>query len=197
VFTTFRVFYGESPIPNDPYVGVSVEPTWVLSDHFRLSGDFNVSKDHSNFGFVSKRSDDDIICGRRNITTFNNELAAQVLFGPKMNLSVRARHYWFQLYYHEYMHLNEDGSFSDTDWAGSADENFNQFNLDLVYTWQFAPGSFLNLIWKDAIFNGDGLRGDNYFRNWDKTFHTPQNNTLTLKLIYWLDAGTILAKKHK
>jgi hypothetical protein len=197
LFAEFRLYYGESPIPKDPYIGVSIAPTWVLSDHFRLSGDLNVSKDHSNFGFVAKRSDQDIIFGRRNITTFNNEIAMQCLFGPRMNFSLRARHYWFQLYYHEYLHLKEDGSFSPTDWNGSADENFNQFNLDFVYTWQFAPGSFLNLIWKDAIFNGDTQRGDTYFRNWNKTFHTPQDNTLTLKLIYWLDAGTAFGKKRK
>lgn len=106
-----------------------------------------------------------------------------------MNVACRARHYWNQLFYHKYLHLNDDGTFSDSDWSGSADENFNQFNIDFVYTWQFAPGSFLNLIWKDAIFKGDGQRGDSFFRNVDKTFRTPQDNTVTLKLIYWLDVG--------
>ena len=52
-----------------------------------------------------------------------------------------------------------------------------------------SSGSFLNLIWKDAIFKGDGQRGDSFFRNLDKTFQTPQDNTVTLKLIYWLDVG--------
>lgn len=197
LFTEFRLSYGESPIPHDPYIGVEISPTWVASDHLRLTGNFNVSKDHSNYGYVTARGTEDIIFGRRNITTFNNELAAQYLFGPRMNLSVRARHYWFQLLYHEYLHLNEDGRFSPTDWTGTADENFNQFNLDFVYTWQFAPGSFLNLIWKDAIFSGDRQRGDTFFRNWDKTFRAPQDNALTLKLIYWLDAGTMLGKKHE
>ncbi|MBL7826823.1 MAG: carbohydrate binding family 9 domain-containing protein [Saprospiraceae bacterium] len=189
LFASFRFLFGESPIPNDPYIGINFSPTWVMNDHLRLSSDMSVSKDHSNFGYVSKRSDNDIIFGRRDITTFDNSLTAQVLFGPRMNLSVRARHYWLQLYYHGYLHLNQDGTFSPTDWNGTADENFNQFNIDLVYTWQFAPGSFLNLIWKDAIFSGDAKRGDNYFRNWNKTFQAPQNNSLTLKLIYWLDAG--------
>lgn len=194
LFAEFRVLFGESPIPNDPYIGIELSPTWVVNDHFRLTGAINLSKDHSNFGFVTKRSDADIIFGRRNITTFDNALSAQYLFGPRMNLSVRARHYWFQLYYHEYLHLENDGTFTPSDWDGAADENFNQFNLDFVYTWQFAPGSFLNLIWKDAIFAGDGVRGDSFGRNWDKTFHAPQDNTITLKLIYWLDAGTMLAR---
>ena len=52
----------------------------------------------------------------------------------------------------------------------SADENFNQFNVDFVYTWQFAPGSFLNLIWKESAFAGDFERGGTFRKNLDKTF---------------------------
>ena len=190
LFAKFQLSYGESPIPHDPYIGLEIKPTWVASTHLRVIGDFNISKDHSNFGAVDWSNPADIIFGRRDITTFNNEISSEYLFGPRMNVSVRARHYWAKLFYHNYLHLNEDGTFSASDWAGSADENFNQFNLDLVYTWQFAPGSFLNLIWKDAVFVGDGLRNDGFLDNWNKTFRGPQDNTLTAKLIYWLDAGS-------
>ncbi len=190
LFCRFSLSFGESPIPRDPYIGVGIRPTWVASDHLRFSAAFNLSKDHSNFGAVYWQNPDDIIFGRRDVTTFNNELSAEYLFGPRMNLSIRARHYWANLYYLEYLHLNDDGTFSPSDWTGSADENFNLFNVDFVYTWQFAPGSFVNLIWKDAIFEGDGIRGANFFDNWHKTFRTPQDNTLTIKLIYWLDAGS-------
>ena len=31
-----------------------------------------------------------------------------------MNVSVRARHYWAKLFYHNYLHLNDDGTFSET-----------------------------------------------------------------------------------
>lgn len=186
----FGIQYGESPIPRDPFIGISAIPTWVLSDHVILRGEFRLQKDHSNFGAVNWDEPANVIFGRRDITTFDNQMSIEHLFGPRMNASIRARHYWAQLYYHEYLHLNDDGSFGPTDWNGTADENFNQFNVDFVYTWQFAPGSFLNLIWKDAIFVGDDLRRDGFFRNFRKTMQAPQDNTITLKLIYWLDAGT-------
>lgn len=188
-FATLEASFGESPIPRDPYIGVAFRPTWVANDHLRLLAAIRLAKDHSNFGAVNWDNTDDIVFGRRNITTFDNELSVEYLFGPHMSLSGRARHYWAKLYYHEYLHLNDDGTFAPSDWPGSADENFNQFNVDFVYTWQFAPGSFLNLIWKDAIFEGDGERNHNFFDNFRKTMRSPQDNTLTLKLIYWLDAG--------
>lgn len=191
LYCRFNLDYGESPIPRDPYIGATVSPTWVANDHLRLNAELKVSKDHSNYGAVNWWDDpNDVVFGRRDITSFDNSLSAEYLFGPRMNVSIRARHYWAQLYYHEYLHLTDEGTFLPyPEYQGTADENFNQFNVDFVYTWQFAPGSFLNLIWKDAIFSGDGNRNDHFVQNFRKTVHTPQDNTLTLKLIYWLDAG--------
>lgn len=193
----FNVSFGESPIPHDPYLGVSIQPTWVANDHLRLGMELNASKDQSNFGAVNSDDPENIIFGRRNITTFDNVVSVNYLFGPHMNITARARHYWANLYYHEYYRLNDDGSLTHSDWQGSYDENFNLFNVDFVYTWQFAPGSFLNLIWKEAAYAGDGLRGGTFTGNLDKTFHAPQNNSLTLKLIYWLDAGRWLSKGRR
>lgn len=189
LFASFSLQYGESPIPNDPYIGMSASPTWVVSTHLRLSGAFRLSKDHSNFGAVNWDDPANVIFGRRNITTFDNALSAEYLVNPRMNATVRARHYWAKLYYHGYLHLEDDGTFTPSDWPGAADENFNLFNVDFVYTWQFAPGSFLNVIWKDAVFVGDGRREDRFFDNFNKTIRAPQDNTVTVKLIYWLDAG--------
>lgn len=188
-FASFALSFAESPIPNDPYISFSVSPTWVASDHLRITADFNATKDHSNFGAVNWDNPDDIIFGRRNITTFNNSVSGQYLFGPRMNLAIRARHYWAKLYYKEYLHLNDDGTLTHTEWQGTADENFNLFNIDFVYTWQFAPGSFLNVIWKDAVFTFDRDREADFFDNWRHTMKAPDDNTLTIKLIYWLDAG--------
>jgi Domain of unknown function (DUF5916) len=188
---SLEIHFGESPIPNDPYIGLNFRPVWSVNNHFRLSASAGLFKDHSNFGAVDWSDPNNIIFGRRNITSFDNQLNAEYRFSPRMNAALRVRHYWNQLYYHQYLRLEEDGRLAPSDRAPAADENFNQFNVDFVYTWQFAPGSFFNLIWKDAIFKGDGERGDNFFRNIDKTFRTPQDNTLTMKLIYWLDAGRL------
>ncbi len=67
------------------------------------------------------------------------------------------------------------------------DQNFNIFNIDAVYTLEFAPGSFINVVWKDQslLFNSDSQSG--YFKNFDRTFSEPQNNNLSVKIIYYLD----------
>ncbi|MGB3074334.1 MAG: DUF5916 domain-containing protein, partial [Chitinophagales bacterium] len=67
------------------------------------------------------------------------------------------------------------------------DINFNVFNIDAVYAWEFAPGSYLNVIWKNNIQQYDDLGMDDYFANCTKTFQTPQSNGISVKLIYYLD----------
>ena len=87
------------------------------------------------------------------------------------------------------------------DWASNQDRNINFFNIDMVYTWQFAPGSFLNLIWKNNIAKFDQgtsvLHGDNYFNNFGQTLDAPQTNNLTLKVIYFIDYQSTVNKLKK
>jgi len=66
-------------------------------------------------------------------------------------------------------------------------QNYNNFYINAVYTWQFAPGSFLNIVWKDesSTFNRD--IDYHYFKNFDRTLGSPQNNNLSVKVIYFLD----------
>ena len=78
--------------------------------------------------------------------------------------------------------------------------------MDLVYTWQFAPGSFINIVWKNSaqefrnfFTEGPGEYGsivkDGYGKNFSNTMKADDNNNLSLKVIYFLDYLQI--KNHK
>lgn len=66
-------------------------------------------------------------------------------------------------------------------------QNYNIFKVDAVYTWQFAPGSFINIVWKDQSETFNDVIRYQYFKNFGKTLDAPQNNNLSLKVIYYLD----------
>jgi len=57
----------------------------------------------------------------------------------------------------------------------------------MVYTWQFGPGSFLNIAWKNAAALFDQDVDEKYFNNLGNTLQNPQQNTLSIKVIYYLD----------
>lgn len=183
----WNLSFGESPIPNDPYIGGGQWITWVINDKFSITHGASVSKDHSNFGFVNFDRAGNSIIGRRDIVNVDQEIGFKYLFGPKMNIIARAREYWGQVVYHQFYVLQEDGTLGSTAFNGDYDLNFNVFNVDFVYAWEFAPGSFLNVIWKDNVFQSDGIRADDYLDNLSKTMQTPHTNGLSLKVIYYLD----------
>jgi len=100
----------------------------------------------------------------------------------------RVRHYWSKVTYKEYFTLLQDGKLGENNaFSGDANQNYNTFTVDAVYTWQFAPGSFLNLVWKNNATTFDRLINDGYFKNFDNTVSSSQNNNLSIKIIYFLD----------
>ena len=182
---------GESPLPKDTYISVRPKVKWRANNRLQFTMDTEFLLDRNNPGAVSWSNPDSIVIGRRRTNTIVNTLATSFAINSLMNVTFRARHYWNQLTYLNYWHLNDDGSqvLLDTDYH--KDENYNLFNIDMVYTWQFAPGSFLNIIWKNAIQQADEIRADRYSRNIRKTFENPQNNSFTLKMIYYLDYANV------
>ena len=74
------------------------------------------------------------------------------------------------------------------------DINVNLFTIDMNYTWQIGPGSFVNVNWKTATELYDQLVFEKYYDNLKRTFNTPQQVTFSIKVIYYLDYLTLKGK---
>lgn len=192
VYVMFTAGMADSTNPNDMYYEATTEPNFRISDRVQLALNISASKDFSNFGWVNTLSNNDIIIGRRSLNTVSNMVSLQYGFTPRMSLSFYSRHYWSRVSYYDYHLLNTDGSLSPaTDYNESHSGNFNAFNIDVVYSWEFKPGSRLIVTWKDAILESDDLPKGDYMTNTRKTFQTPQTNFFAIKLLYFLDYGQI------
>lgn len=187
VFVSLLAGFGEAPGPDNPFWEVDVAPNFTINDHLVIGYDIYISKDRGTESYVDMDADDNIIFGTRNTSTVSNNLNLKYAFNPKMNVSFRARYYWSKVNWVQYYELQEDGSLGSTDYTGNNDINFNVFNIDAVYAWEFSPGSYLNVIWKNNILQSDDAGSDNYFTNCSKTFDTPETNGISVKLIYYLD----------
>jgi hypothetical protein len=186
---------GEAPGPQNPYFEIDLYPTWIISDRFSLIYGLVLSKDFGTYGFANFDDDNNVIFGQRNTSIVINSLTAKYIFNPKMNISFRTRYYWGKVNYKpDYYELQQDGTLDPTDYSENNDINFNVFNIDAVYAWEFAPGSFLNVIWKNNILQYDDLGADNYFVNCTKTLNAPQSNGVSVKVIYYLDYLTLRKK---
>jgi len=119
-------------------------------------------------------------------------------FNARMNISMRARHYWSQVRYSNFFYTDADGNYIPRTFVDGMDQNFNAFNLDMFYTWDFKYGSKLILGWKNALssdFPIDGMRYDRYTQNLSQVFQQPHGNEFNIRLIYYLDYLTLQKKK--
>jgi hypothetical protein len=166
-----------------------------LNNQYRFSDKLSVGLENNlelmnkdaGFAFISNAGDS-VLFGLRNRSTVENIFNVKYNFNIKMGLSFRARHYWSRVHYTQFLNLKKDGYLEEVASVNqNPDKNANLFNIDMVYTWQFAPGSFINIAWKDAGQLFDQNVTDRYHENFFQVLRTPQQNTLSIKIIYYLD----------
>jgi hypothetical protein len=64
---------------------------------------------------------------------------------------------------------------------------YNSWNVDLRYSWWFAPGSQLTLMYRNAVEDYLGLSRMKFKDNFSTLFNEPMVNNISLKLTYYLD----------
>jgi hypothetical protein len=180
--------------------GIAINPIFRLTDKFTFNLQSSVSYNSNDFGFVDKSEDDSIIFGKRNLMTVVNTISGRYIFKNDLSLSLRVRHYWSRAQYINFYTLQENGELLDNaEYYGTTDYdfNYNAFNVDLVFSWQFAPGSNLSVVWKNAILDEEPQPIVNFFEDIKHTFSADQLNSLSIKVLYYLDYQYLVKNKKK
>lgn len=168
---------------------VELSPRYRVNNKLSFVYEINNNILTDDIGFVNYNSfSDTITFGRRNIQTVNNILTSVYKFTNKMSLSFRLRHYWSTALYRQYYTLNDNGTLSPpTNYLKNHNVNFNAFNIDMVFFWQFAPGSELNIVWKNSLLKRENEINNNYYDNFRGSLNSPQNNMVSIKVLYYID----------
>jgi len=142
---------------------------------------------------------DTVIFSRRNVRTVEDVLSMKYNFTNKMGITLRTRHYWSKVAPQQFYQLDQYGKLQTPTnaFTKNVNQNYNFFSTDFVYTWQFAQGSFINVVWKDIAESFNRDFENNYFSNFDKTISRPQANSFSVRVIYFLDYLTAKNKLKK
>lgn len=121
--------------------------------------------------------------------TMENSIDAKYSFSNLMGLTLVVRHYWSDRRNKAFYRLEENGRLSPLsgEKPKGTDRVYNVFNADLVYQWQFAPGSELSIAYKNAAEGYGEVFRKKYTRNLDAILSGPQNNSFSVKVLYYLD----------
>jgi hypothetical protein len=147
-------------------------------------------------GFVTK-DDGKIIFGLRNVREIGNSINLNYVVNNKTSAKLIARHYWSSGRYSKYYQLEKSGNLTSIPTNYDANFNFDAWSFDLIYTWQFAPGSLLTLAWKNVVNTEPESTNTTYFQNIQSTFNQPLSNSVSVKMLYYLDAGKWINKLKK
>jgi len=184
---------------NATHYYLQISPLARVSNHlsFRYTVESSYSK--NSVGFAS--FDDNLgipLMGKRDITSITNALSANYLFKNDLSLSIKFRYYWSQGEYFNIYTLTDAGTLSESLVSNNPSQynfNYNSLNADVVFSWQFAPGSNLMIIWKNEIFKDSPYLYASYFDNLKYLGEYPQTNTIMVKMLYYLDYEYLFKKK--
>ena len=196
------------------YVGFGKDLTWKifnynLSPRIRLSRkilmvlQWTLDNQRNDRGFaVAFATPVDTINGILFGERTRNDLTQQVEFNytltNRMNISLRTRHYWSVLNYHQFFTLNQDGTLQsiatmglDAEGNSAFNLNYNALTVDAAFRWVFQQGSELSFVWKSSVFSSIKDISPDYFQNMNNLLNSGLFNSFSLKLLYWLDVAEL------
>ena len=170
-----------------PFFFIEFEPRYRFNDRFSLTFEHRFEK-HRTRGFTDKVGTN-IVFAERLVKTDETRLEGSYNFNANMSVSLNARYYWSRVKNIEYKLLDNKGYLTENTigYNKNNNQNANFFNADLIYRWRFAPGSDLFVVYKNNIQDFQNQIQSNYLRNVKSVFNSDQQNTLSVKVLYFLD----------
>ncbi|MGZ3950250.1 MAG: DUF5916 domain-containing protein [Flavisolibacter sp.] len=195
---SFDYFLSKRDLFNGAYHQISLQQSYRFNDKLKIQYGFVFHPSINDAGFYNPRDSagnsinigNDVVFTRRNVTTIENIFNVKYNFSNRSGITIRIRHYSSKVDNKQLYDLQNDGTLLPSTHVSDMpvfNQNYDIFNVDAVYTWQFAPGSFVNIVWKDESWLGDENISHTYFKDFNNTVTSPQNNNLSVKVIYYLD----------
>lgn len=190
----FRQYIGQNRFD----VTGRLSPRVRVGDMLFFVYNFQYVYGHNQEGYAFYPFDDlpdESVFGTRNTHTITNTLTVDFRFTNRMGLNVRVRHYWARVDYNNFYLLQDDGRLEYLNYDGIDassgeslhDINFNAWTIDFIYKWVFQPGSEISFVWKNSIYTNGNVIEPNFFRNFGDMISSPATNTLSVKILYYLD----------
>ena len=199
LFIRYGATYAHAPKFDNIYTYLNLGFRYRFSNKFSLDLQTNSSFEENQLGYAFIRDPNgEPVVGFRDNRDFTSVLSGIYNFTSKLNLTLRARHYWNKVNYISFHNVDAKGYLLPRTFIPGQDENVNIFNLDAFLTWDFRPGSkfivgYKNWLGEEEVVN---LTGKNsYLKNLGEVFDLRHGNELTVRFIYFLDYNQLRKKR--
>lgn len=177
--------------------GFVLSPRYRFSDRLSLVYNFTFNRQNNNIGWIAFDENDNTIFARRKRITYTNTIQGKYSINNKMNFNLNVRHYWSFVTNHDILTLQDDGGFTqNTTYTENRNSNLNLWNLDLTYSWWFAPGSQVSVLYR----NNSALFSREFDRQFESNVRDAVNNenlnhVFSISIRYFIDYNTVKNSK--
>ena len=176
--------------------GFSMGPRYRFSDRFLLNFNFNFSRQNNNKGFVDSIDNDAnsstpnaIIFANRNVITYSNTLSGKYSVNSTMTFNLSIRHYWSFADNKNFLSLDNKGKLIDyLNYTNNKNSNFTSWNVDLSYSWWFAPGSQISVLYRNNAANFTRNINSDFGSNVTNLLNNEAlNHSFSISMRYFID----------
>jgi hypothetical protein len=148
---------------------------------------FNYSKQNNEIGYIDSDATA-IYFAQRDRNTYTNSITSKFSINSDMNFNLLVRHYWSYAENNTILTLNENGTFNETStYTKNRNSNFSTWNLDLTYSWWFAPGSQLSVLYRNNAGTFTREINRDFGSNFNALIGDNLNHVFSISIRYFID----------
>ena len=191
LYVSYRTLFADffNSAPNKKYHKVQGGLRYRFSNRFTLDLSHQHEAETDYIITAGREIDGQPIISFVDFADITSILSGIYNFTPRLNLTLRARHYLSRVNFNRFANVDTKGNPIPRSGTTSYD-NVNVFNLDAFVTWDFRLGSRLIVGYKNWLGDDEvvSLPGkNNYVRNLGKIFNLRHGNEFTVRFVYFLD----------
>lgn len=180
--------------------GFSVGPRYRFNDKFALNYNFNFFRQNNNKGFVDSIDDDinsltpnAIIFANRNVITYSNSISGKYALNSTMTFNLSVRHYWSYAENKNFLSLTDNGHLTNfSGYTTNKNSNFASWNVDLSYSWWFAPGSQISVLYRNNAANFERDINKDFGNNVTNLLNNEAlNHAFSISVKYFIDYNQV------
>ena len=173
---------------------IYINPKYRFNNQFSLEYALDYTNKKNDRGYVGYDSNG-IVFAERNREILSNVITGKFALTNKMALNLDARYYWSYADNHEFFTLQDDGSLTpNSGYNLNKNRNFNSWNFDLSYSWWFAPGSQMIVLYRNYALEETNQIEKSLSNNFSNVFDSNLTNIISLSLRYYIDYNVIKNK---
>ncbi len=167
-----------------------------FNEKFSLDYGFEYENYQNDRGaFWNDYDNSNVVFGERNQEVIQHELIGKYSLTNTMNINLTARYYWSYSQNHKFFNLQNNGRLTPNEnYSVNQDLNYNSWNFDLSYSWWFARGSEVKLLYRNYGQQQAYIVEKDIKTNFKNIFNSDLTNIFSISLRYFMDYNKLKIK---